>query len=82
MSDDVTVKVKSTSGFTVQVQEVDLFNASTDSYNIPQIPTLGSIGDVDTSVLEHGSVLVYKTTQNKWQSTTLLDLQTMEGGEY
>jgi hypothetical protein len=38
--------------------------------------------DVDTSNLSNGAVLVYKTTTNKWTSTTTLDAQNMEGGEF
>jgi hypothetical protein len=36
--------------------------------------------DVDSTTLVDGSVLVYKTTTQKWVSTTLLDRQNMEGG--
>lgn len=82
MSDDVTVQIKNANGVSVQVQEVDLFSASTDQYNIPTVPSIGSIGDVDTTSLENGSVLVYKTNNSKWNATRLLDLQIMEGGEY
>ena len=38
--------------------------------------------DVDASVLVDGSVLVYKTNTQKWTSTTTLDAQNMEGGEF
>lgn len=43
---------------------------------------LSNMSDVDATSLENGSVLVYKTTTNKWTSTRLLDLQFMEGGEF
>lgn len=38
--------------------------------------------DVDATNLQNGSVLVYKTTTSKWTSTTTLDSQNMEAGEY
>jgi hypothetical protein len=39
-------------------------------------------GDVDASTLVDGSVLVYKTNTNKWTSTTTLNAQNMDGGEF
>lgn len=38
--------------------------------------------DVDTTIITNGSVLVYKTNTNKWTSTTTLDAQNMDGGEF
>lgn len=38
--------------------------------------------DFDMTDLKDGSVLVYKETTNKWTSTTTLDAQNMEGGEF
>ena len=38
--------------------------------------------DVDATILNNGSVLVYKTSTSKWTSTTTLDAQNMEGGEF
>jgi hypothetical protein len=43
---------------------------------------LGYAQDVDVSDLRDGSVLVYKTIPQKWVSTTTLDAQNMEGGEF
>lgn len=81
-NNNITVRVRNFDGVTVQVQESDLVQAQTNSYNVPTVPTLGSILDVDTSTLSNGSTLVYKTANSKWTATTLLDLQVMEGGEY
>jgi hypothetical protein len=39
-------------------------------------------GDVDATILNDGSVLVYKTNTNKWTSTTTLNAQNMDGGEF
>lgn len=38
--------------------------------------------DVDSSVLENGAVLVYKSVRDIWEATTTLDAQNVEGGEY
>lgn len=46
------------------------------------VETLSDIGNVDTTIVTNGSVLVFKTTTNKWTSTTTLDAQHMEGGEF
>ena len=38
--------------------------------------------DVDASDLKDGSLLIYKTLTNKWTSSTTLDAQNLEGGQY
>lgn len=38
--------------------------------------------DVDTTVLEDGSVLVYSTATSKWTSTKNLDKQILDAGHY
>lgn len=43
---------------------------------------LSQATDVDVTNLNHGSILVYKTNTSKWTSTTTLDAQNMEGGEF
>ena len=43
---------------------------------------LSSLQDVDTSILRNGSVLVYNNTNLKWTSTTLLNQQTVDSGEF
>ena len=55
---------------------------STTVANPAVIESMSDIGNVDTNILDHGSVLVYKTTTNKWTSTTVLDAQDMEAGEF
>lgn len=56
--------------------------ASSTTSNPPILESVSDIANVDTTTLEHGSVLIYKTTTNKWTSTILLDAQDMEAGEY
>jgi hypothetical protein len=46
------------------------------------VGSMSDIGNVDTTTLNNGAVLVYKTTTNRWTSTTSLDAQNMEGGEF
>lgn len=46
------------------------------------VESISDIGNVDTTVLNNGSLLVFKTTTNRWTSTTTLDAQNMEGGEF
>lgn len=43
---------------------------------------LSNLSDVDSTVLAAGSVLVYNTTNSKWVSTTLLNQQTVDSGQY
>ncbi len=43
---------------------------------------ISSAVDADMSNLVNGSILVYKATTQKWTSTTILDAQNMEGGEF
>jgi hypothetical protein len=56
--------------------------ASTTQANPAVVETMDSIADVDvtTNGKINGSILVYRTTTNKWTSTTNLDAQNMEGG--
>lgn len=39
-------------------------------------------GDVDTSDLKDGSVLVYSMAVSKWEATTKLQKQELEGGQF
>lgn len=43
---------------------------------------IGDLLDVDTSTLSAGSVLVYNTNTSKWTSTTLLNQQQVDCGEF
>jgi hypothetical protein len=50
--------------------------------NPQSVESLSAIGNVDTTTLNNGAVLVYKTNTNKWTSTTILDSQDVTGGQY
>lgn len=43
---------------------------------------LSTAQDVVVTDLKDGSILVYKEITQKWTSTTSLDAQNMEGGEF
>ena len=63
------------------VLDPNLTIASTDLSN-STIQSMSDIGNVDTTLLQDGSVLVYQTLTNKWTSTRLLDKQNVEAGEF
>ena len=44
--------------------------------------SLGTIPDVDVTDLNDGSVLVYATETQRWKSTTLLNKQAIDAGEF
>lgn len=67
---------------TAVVSEENLFTTSTNLANPAVVESIAQIGDVDTSTLSNGAVLVYKAATNKWTSTTTLDAQNMEAGEF
>jgi len=48
------------------------------------VTTINELSDVDvvTEGTRDGSVLVYKSTTNRWTSTINLNAQNMEGGEF
>jgi hypothetical protein len=80
---DITAVVEPDEALTVAVSEgTYVLNTSTNLANPAIVESISSIGDVDTTTKINGSVLVYKTTTNKWTSTTTLDAQNMEGGEF
>lgn len=66
----------------VAVSEGTIVLSSSSLANPAIVESLSNILDVDATTKINGSVLVYKTTTNKWTSTTTLDAQNMEGGEF
>ena len=68
----------------VAVSEGVLTLSSSTVSNPAVVESMSNIADVDvtTNGKVNGSLLVYKTTTNKWTSTTTLDAQNMEGGEF
>jgi hypothetical protein len=82
-----TIATVDTNGYsvtaTVGTDSTVLFS-STNLANPATLQSLSDIGNVDTSTngLTNGSILIYKTTTNMWTSSTTLDAQNMEGGEF
>ena len=82
MSEIIAV-VEPDEALTVAVAEgTYVLNTSTNLANPAVVESISSIADVDTTTKINGSVLVFKTTTSKWTSTTTLDAQNMEGGEF
>ena len=80
---EITAVVTPNEALTVAVSEgTFVLNTSTNLANPSVVESVSNIADVDTTTKINGSVLVYKTTTNKWTSTTTLDAQNMEGGEF
>jgi hypothetical protein len=81
MTDTIAV-VTQDDALSVAVSEGVLTLSSTGLTNPAVVESISDIANVDTTTLVNGSVLVYKTITNKWTSTTTLDAQNMEGGEF
>jgi hypothetical protein len=80
---DITAVVTPDEALTVAVSEgTYVLSTSTNLANPAVVESVSNIADVDTTTKINGSVLVFKTTTNKWTSTTTLDAQNMEGGEF
>jgi len=79
---NVTVLPQNTVKVRAQQQGLTLINSNLNNPAI--VNKVQDIGDVDitTNGKIEGSILVYKATTNKWTSTTTLDEQNMEGGEF
>lgn len=78
----ITVQIQDPTKVSVRLREQNLTTAQTNTFNTSIVERVADIGDVDASTLVNGSVLVYRTTTNKWTSTTTLDAQNVDGGEF
>ena len=72
MADDIYATVETQTILTVDTIGIQGLSATSG--------TVSEIADVDTTNLQNGSVLVYKTATNKWTSTLNLEDQYMNGG--
>jgi fumarate hydratase class II len=80
---DITAVVTPDEALTVAVSEgTFVLNTSTNLANPAVVESISNIADVDATTKINGSVLVYKTTTNRWTSTTILDAQDVTGGQY
>lgn len=68
----------------VTVADEQLFTTTATLDNPTYVEHVEAIGDVDVTSngKVDGSILVYKQATNKWTSTTLLNLQQVEAGEF
>jgi hypothetical protein len=83
MADTIAI-VQQDEALQVAVSEGVITLASSNLAAPAVVETISNIADVDvtTNGKLNGSVLVFRTTTNKWTSTTTLDAQNMEGGEF
>jgi hypothetical protein len=81
MTDTIAI-VQTDEALQVAVSEGVLTLSSSNVTNPAVVESLSDVADIDAAVKVDGSILVYKTTTNKWTSTTTLDAQNMEGGEF
>lgn len=84
MADTIAV-VEPDEALTVAVSEgTFVLTTSSNLANPSVVESMDAIANVDitTNGQVNGSVLVYKTTTNKWTSTTVLDAQDVTGGQY
>ena len=81
---DIIATVDTGDALTVSVVDSTTLFSTTDLSNPAVVESLDGVADVDvtTNGKVNGSVLVYRTSTNKWTSTTTLDAQNMEGGEF
>jgi hypothetical protein len=83
MADTVAI-VTPDQALSVAVSEGVLTLSSTNLAAPAVVESMSNIADVDVTTYGkiNGSILVYKTNTNKWTSSTTLDAQNMEGGEF
>ena len=83
MADTVAI-VQPDESLQVAVSEGTLVLSSTNLANPAVVESVSNIADVDvtTNGKINGSILIYRTTTNKWTASTTLDAQNMEGGEF
>jgi hypothetical protein len=83
MADTIAI-VQPDEALQIAVSEGVLTLASSNLAAPAVVESMSNVADVDvtTNGKLNGSVLVYRTTTNKWTSTTTLDAQNMEGGEF
>ena len=83
MSDIIAI-VTPDQSLSVAVSEGVITLAASNATNPAVVESVSSIADVDvtTNGMLNGSILVYRTTTNKWTASTTLDAQDLEGGAY
>ena len=84
MSNDIIAQVDTTTTTTASVEEDLTINSETQLAAPANVESINDIANVDTTTngLTTGSILIYRTTTNKWTASTVLENQNMEGGEF
>lgn len=78
----MTITVVTEKNNTVVVRTEDSKVITTGIMGPPGKSLLSAMTDVDMSQLNPGSLLVYNTQTQKWTSTTLLNQQVVDSGQY
>jgi len=83
MTDTIAI-VTPDEALTVAVSEGVLTLSQSNLAAPAVVESMSNIADVDvtTNGKLNGSLLVYRTTTNKWTASTTLDAQNLEGGEF
>jgi hypothetical protein len=79
MADDTLTVIIDDTGLGTEFGTIP-FIATTTISEPANVVRVEDIGNVDSTGLTDGALLVYKTTTNKWTATKTLEAQTMEGG--
>lgn len=75
----IRVKVNNNNSLRVKTKSQDNLRIKTSTISSSNI---SSLSDIDVTNLQDGSVLVFSTNSGKWESTILLEKQTVECGQY
>jgi len=79
---NTTVTIREQKVNTVVVRDETPRTIITGIMGPPGRTTVNGLDDVDVTQLNPGSILVYNTQTQKWISTTLLNQQTVDSGQY
>ncbi len=73
-----------TSNFITQVIEIHepILSAAQGPQGIAGSQTLSGLTDINLDGLTDGAMLIYQAEFAKWKSTTILDKQVLESGQY
>ena len=81
---DIVAQVDTSTTTTASVEEEISTTSETQLASPANVDSINDIADIDTVTngLTTGSILIYRTTTNKWTASTTLENQNMEGGEF
>jgi hypothetical protein len=82
VENDATVVIQTEKHNTVVVRTETPKTIVTGMMGPPGKSTMAGLEDVDMSTLTAGSILIYNTQTERWTSTTLLNQQVVDSGQY